>query len=54
MRVARNRQHTRLNFALHIDAAYFHVVVTQQEGFFEHFHNVEFMLLGLPLAGKGQ
>src|SRR5438093_772308 len=28
MRVARNRRHTRLNFAFQVDAAYFHVVVT--------------------------
>ena len=52
LRIAEDRRYFSINFTLQLDAVDLHVIVAEQQGFFEHFDYIEFVLLRLALPGE--
>ena len=52
VRIAENRRYFSIDFTLQLDTVDLHVIVAEQQGFFEHFHYIKFVLLRLALPGE--
>ena len=54
MRIADDRRHIIGDFPLERNVVHFQVVLAQHERFFQHLAEIDFLLLRLALASKGE